>query len=105
MSYQVGSQCLSTADSALQVMASSMFGGAVLSDGSPVIFSSYVDGPNIVTVNSLGVSVSITPSLADCQLITANDAGVYSWAVFAVLAVIWKFRALITALHINRSGD
>lgn len=105
MSYQVGFQCLSTADSALQVMAASMFGGSVLADGSPVSFSSYVDGSNIITVNSLGSSVSITPSLPDCQLITASDAGVYSWAVFAVLAVVWKFRALITALHINRSGD
>lgn len=105
MSYQVGSQCLSTADSALQVMASSMFGGSVIIDGSPVSFSSYVDGSNIVTVNSLGASVSITPLLPDCQLISASDAGVYSWAVFAVLAVVWKFRALVSALHINRSGD
>lgn len=105
MSYQVGSQCLSTADSALQVMAASMFGGSVIADGSPVSFSSYVDGSNIVTVNSLGASVSITPLLPDCQLISASDAGVYSWAVFAVLAVVWKFRALVSALHINRSGD
>lgn len=105
MSYQVGSQCFSTADSALQVMAASMFGSSVLSDGSPVSFSSYVDGTSIVTVNSFGASISVTPSLPDCQLISASDAGFYSWAVFAVLAVVWKFRALVSALHINRSGD
>lgn len=105
MSYQVGSQCLSTADSALQVMAASMFGSSVSSDGSPFSFSSFVDGSSIVTVNSFGASISITPLLPDCQLITAGDSVVYSWAVFAVFAVVWKFRALVSALHINRSRD
>lgn len=105
MSYQVGTQCFSSSDSALQFMAASMSGGSVGSDGTPISFYSYVDGASIVTVSSLGYSSSITPVLPDCQLIDISDAAIYSWSVFAVLAVVWKFRALITALHINRTGD
>lgn len=105
MSYQVGSQCFSSAGSALQSMSASMFGGSVGSDGSPISFHSYVDGSSIVTVSSLGYSSSITPVLPDCQLIDISDAAIYSWSVFAVLAVVWKFRAIISALHMNRTGD
>lgn len=77
--------------------------GAGSNSGATTSFYSYVDGTAIVTVNSEGQSTVIQPVLQDCQLITVADAGIYSWAVFAILAIAWKFRVIGTAVHANRS--
>lgn len=102
MSFQVGSQCFDSADSALAYMAASMF-GAGSNNGATTSYYSYVDGSTIVTLNNEGQSTVIQPVLQNCQLITAADAGIYSWSVFAVLAIAWKFRIIGTSVHANRS--
>lgn len=104
MSFQVGSQCFDSADSALAYMAASMY-GAGSNNGATTSFYSYVDGSTIVTLNSDNQSTVIQPVLQNCQLINAVDAGIYSWTVFAILAIAWKFRVMGSAVHANRSGD
>jgi len=85
MAYQVGSQCFDSWASALQVMASSMFGTGS-NDGTPFSFYTVVDGSNLVTISSNGAQTILTPQLVDCQLIDVTDAGLISFAVFAAAA-------------------
>lgn len=102
MSFQVGSQCFDSADSALAYMAASMY-GAGSNNGATTSYYSYVDGSSIVTINNEFQTTVIHPVLQNCQLITITDAGIFSWSVFAILAIAWKFRIIGTAVHANRS--
>jgi len=104
MAYQVGSQCFDSAVSALQAMAASMFGTGTL-NGSPFSFYTVVDGANLVTISSNGAQTILTPQLIDCQLIGVSDASLLSFAVFAVLAIAFKFKAIVSTLHADHRGE
>lgn len=94
MSYQVGSQCFNTELSALQFMASSMFGAGRSSEGQLYSYYTQVSGNTLVTYNSLGDSVVIQPSIPECQLLDISDAVTYSGSIAVLFVIAVCFRHL-----------
>lgn len=99
MAYQYKGVCYGDPTSLLTAMASDMSGVSISTDGNPVYYQTSVQGEQLVTSSTTGFSVTVTPQLHPCQLVTMEDAAVYNGLVILVWATAFAYVALSRAIN------
>ncbi len=94
MAYQYKGVCYGDPASLLTAMASDMSGVSIGENGQPIYYQTAVQGDQLVTSSTAGISVTVTPELHDCQLVTLQDAAVLNGAVILMWATAFVYVAL-----------
>lgn len=102
MAYQYKGVCYGDPSSLLTAMASDMSGVSISTNGSPVYYQTSVQADQLVTTSTTGFSVTVTPELHPCQLVTLEDAAVYNGYVILLWATAFAYVAL--ARSVNSGG-
>lgn len=99
MAYQYKGVCYGDPTSLLTAMASDMSGVSISADGNPVYYQTAVQGEQLVTTSTTGISVTVTPELHPCQLVTLEDAVVYNGYVILLWATAFAYVAMSRAVN------
>lgn len=110
MSYQVGSSCYGSPESAYSALAAQQSGALVQHGGIAYVLDAtpLQDGIALAGVpadGSLGgFSSQVALTLQDCQLLTAEDGAAYGGLVLVVFATAFAFRAIAKTLWQSTGG-
>ncbi|MGY4025871.1 hypothetical protein ACW5WQ_07940 [Aeromonas rivuli] len=94
MTYQYKGVCYGDPDSLLAAMASDMSGVSIGENGQPVYYQTAVQGEQLITSSTAGFSVTVTPQLYECQLVTIQDAAIYNGGVILMWVTAFVYVAL-----------
>ncbi|MOA59156.1 hypothetical protein D3C78_1837040 [compost metagenome] len=82
-------------------MASDMSGVSINSDGQPVYYQTTIQGDQLVTSSTTGFSVTVTPQMYDCQLVTIQDAAIMNAGVILLWATAFVYISLGRAVSMG----
>lgn len=94
MAYQYKGVCYGDPTSLLTAMASDMSGVSIGENGQPIFYQTTVMGDQLVTSSTAGFSVTVTPQLYDCQLVTMQDAAVLNGGVILLWVTAFAYVAM-----------
>lgn len=97
MAYQYKGVCYGDPTSLLTAMASDMSGVSIGENGQPVYHQTTIQGDQLVTSTTAGLSVTVTPILYECQLVTMEDASLMSGGVLIMWATAFAYVAMARA--------
>ncbi|WP_429154070.1 hypothetical protein [Aeromonas media] len=99
MAYQYKGVCYGDPTSLLTAMASDMSGVTIGENGQPVYYQTAVQGDQLVTSSTSGFSVTVTPQLYDCQLVTIQDAAILNGGVILLWVTAFVYVAMARAAN------
>ncbi|WP_324042669.1 hypothetical protein [Aeromonas caviae] len=94
MAYQYKGVCYGDPDSLLTAMASDMSGVSIGENGQPIYYQTAVQGDQLVTSSTSGISVTVTPQVHECQLVTLEDAAILNVGVILMWVTAFVYVAL-----------
>lgn len=94
MAYQYKGVCYGDPASLLTAMASDMSGVSIGQNGQPIYYQTTVHGEQLTTSSTAGFTVTVTPQLYECQLVTMQDAAVLNGGVILLWVTAFAYVAM-----------